>query len=412
MKKLFLAIFAGLAFQVSAQWKAGPPPSNFFPTLGLSSIDGKLYAATNKGLYVSDDNGDTWTMLHEGATFKQIIQINGDTLLATYHGSSSVIRSDNKGTNWNLDTVGISGQGENKAMLYDAANNRIFISLGYPSYGLFYKAPSEASWNRVSSVNIGTSAATNVSHLGKRGNKIFAAGYSYFYTSVDGGMNWVQETTTGYPPSVGGSYSQQAFITADAALFMGAEGGIYKSIDEGLNWTKIGNGIINKYFGNPFASTLFYDGTTLYVGSRGHNDSNFVYTSTDGGDNFQIYADRIFSFPVAITKHKGAILMARFSVDSVYNDGNFQTTGLPQVSTDEFTLYPNPAQSVLNIQHNANNATPQTYKLLTITGQTVWEEKAISNALTFDVSNLRDGIYFLHISGASGIQVEKVIVAK
>ncbi|MFA6261569.1 MAG: T9SS type A sorting domain-containing protein [Bacteroidia bacterium] len=412
MKNLFFTLLAAFTLNASAQWKANTPPSNFFPTLGLSSIDGKLYAATNKGLYVSDDNGDNWTMLHEGATFKQIIQINGDTLLATYHGSSLVMRSDNKGTTWNMDTVGIDGKGENKALMYDAAGNRIFISLGYPSYGLYYKSPSEASWNRVSSVNIGTSAATNVSHIAMKGNKIFAAGYSYFYTSVDGGMNWVQETTTGYPSAVGGSYSHQAFVAADAGIFMGGDGGIYKSIDEGLNWSKIGNGIINHFFGNPFASTMYYDGTTLYVGARGHNDSNFVYTSTDGGANFQIYADRIFNFPVAITKHKGALVMARFSKDSVYNDGNFSTTGIVKLNEVDFNLYPNPVQSELTVQNNTKGFALTTYTLVSLTGQLILEEEATKSEVILNVSDLPQGAYFLHISNTDGIQVRKVIVAR
>jgi len=70
--------------------------------------------------------------------------------------------------------------------------------------------------------------------------------------------------------------------------------------------------------------------------------------------------------------------------------GNLFNAGA--VSQKEFTVYPNPAISVLNIERKGN----ATFTLTDQSGKT-FAVKTIENKGTIDVSNVPPGIYFLAI---------------
>jgi len=102
-----------------------------------------------------------------------------------------------------------------------------------------------------------------------------------------------------------------------------------------------------------------------------------------------------------------------YTVVAKYTTGNSlpvavtATTGVDAVNENEvrFGIYPNPAESVLNIN---SNATSFEYQLVNSVGQVVMSGVAEGNA-ELNVSDL-NGVYFLRIIANGNAQIEKVII--
>ena len=71
-----------------------------------------------------------------------------------------------------------------------------------------------------------------------------------------------------------------------------------------------------------------------------------------------------------------------------------------------FGVYPNPAESVLNIRTNASSFE---YQMINSVGQVVMSGSANENA-ELNVSNLNSGVYFLKVVANGSAQVERVVV--
>jgi hypothetical protein len=65
-------------------------------------------------------------------------------------------------------------------------------------------------------------------------------------------------------------------------LFVGAPSRIYRSDDDALTWTFVGNGIVQNS-----AAFLAVDGTVLYAGVDFQGNNHRVYRSADRGDSWE-----------------------------------------------------------------------------------------------------------------------------
>ena len=82
-------------------------------------------------------------------------------------------------------------------------------------------------------------------------------------------------------------------------------------------------------------------------------------------------------------------------------------TGIDDVSNNELSIYPNPTNNIINVNglENANQLT-----LLDVTGKVVYTNSNITtNNITIDISNASNGLYFLQIKTANGIDSYKVV---
>ena len=100
---------------------------------------------------------------------------------------------------------------------------------------------------------------------------------------------------------------------------------------------------------------------------------------------------------------------------------NFPTIALIEVSgtvkirenetQSDFTLFPNPTTSILNINLLNFPESPATIKITSTLGQTVFTDKIISLHSSFNIQHLISGIYFVNISDSKGNKsTQKIIV--
>jgi hypothetical protein len=106
-----------------------------------------------------------------------------------------------------------------------------------------------------------------------------------------------------------------------------------------------------------------------------------------------------------------------FDFNPAITTNTFQTTFDSTLSVNQFSsigynMYPNPANSTVNIQFNTAVAETVLVSIYNLQGKLVSMSSTISNAskMTFNVSNLSQGMYFVELKGESFKVVEKLIV--
>lgn len=82
---------------------------------------------------------------------------------------------------------------------------------------------------------------------------------------------------------------------------------------------------------------------------------------------------------------------------TVYRLAHSQTARLENFSTSAFSLYPNPATTVLHLK--SNNITISEYAIYNVVGKLVTTKKiAESNEVEINIDNLEEGIYFINVN--------------
>jgi hypothetical protein len=75
-------------------------------------------------------------------------------------------------------------------------------------------------------------------------------------------------------------------------------------------------------------------------------------------------------------------------------------------------VFPNPAQNTITISYPGNQLEESTIEILTSLGQIVYTKSIVSNE-TIDISNLSNGLYFIHLKGNSlNVSSQKLIISK
>ncbi|MBA2613892.1 MAG: T9SS type A sorting domain-containing protein [Bacteroidetes bacterium] len=93
---------------------------------------------------------------------------------------------------------------------------------------------------------------------------------------------------------------------------------------------------------------------------------------------------------------------------------NNETLGLKETTTNSFlSVFPNPSNGMLYLK---SSKTINTYeiKVIDLMGRSILIQNLhqVGNMEMLDISNLNNGIYFLHISSESGNFVEKIVIQK
>ncbi len=294
--KITLAAFSCFMFfgcqdkLIETEWAKLPAPISAQIRCFAEASDGTYYAGASE-LYKSKDQGNTWELINlKGMPLEILVSETGVLLVGTYRGG--IFRSVDQGESWT--PVGF----ENNIYIFkiiQTPNGRIFtsatfISEGAPKdsqAGVFVSEDDGLTWQQTSIT------AENIKGVfNPKPGIMFASGKqkNHFYRSIDNGLSW-STGVNGLPDSIpvsaiidlNGILFASAGDPQDAARTIG--GGIYKSEDEGLNWSKSDDGIsqntkvsdLTILENTIFAST----GYPINIGDRG------VFRSDDLGETWQ-----------------------------------------------------------------------------------------------------------------------------
>lgn len=206
---------------------------------GISDIlvlDEIIFVTTSSGIFRSNDYGFNWTKVYNS-------QVNSltfiDTFLIAGTQSYGVIRSDDKGLNWVQSNNGIDNL--SISLVYEADGILIASAAGASGSGVFRSVDSANSWVRLDPYQF----AWNAEGITYNNGILYAFDFgnsAKVYKSTDLGLTWFLPAGATNPADI-----IQSIYSVDNEIYVGTYGlGLYKSTNEGVTWTQMNNGIINK----------------------------------------------------------------------------------------------------------------------------------------------------------------------
>ena len=284
----------------------------------------RLLVTTDKGIYKTMDGGQNWTQKQAG-DFWDIKFKPGDhnTVYAT--SSSAFWKSDNNGDMWNQIAIsGISASTRNSIAVTPSNPNRVALLSGKDVSGagdfIGIFVSDDSGMNFINRYSDNASSLFNCYNpledkLGSQINynntiaispinhDVFVVGGLCIWSSDDGGFNWNQETLYGssYP---GGEYihpdQHHLVYHPNGTLYVGNDGGIYKSTDDGDDWEFISNGLTITQFYHfereNDEETGDHEGY-IWGGTQDNGTLQQVWPSGEyeeysGGDGYDVMTDR------------------------------------------------------------------------------------------------------------------------
>lgn len=411
-KLILIASFSaigGLSNHVNAQWVQVNNGLTDMDVNTLAVSGSNLFAGTgslssnssgNNGVFLSTDDGDTWTEKNTG-----LVSINppynGGIYCFAFSGSDiyigtdientgSVFKSTDNGSTWTGAYTGIP-TGENiYALAIDGSN----IYAGGDD-AVYYSNDNGASWTTSASV---TGTGGEVIALAVSGSNIFAGcGSRGVFLSTDNGSTWTA-MNTGLGTSI--PYADiQTLAVSGTNIFAGSNGGgVFLSTDNGASWTAVNNGLTS-----PLVKSLAVVGNKLFAGTEYYG----TFLSTDNGSNWVTTASTGQS--VLTLAYNSTYLFAGTESDGVWRrplSEMTSTSGIAEAGNSEnISFYPNPSSTGKFMIYS--NDKINFIEIYNVMGEKVLHEQIVN---TINLSNSPKGIYSARIIDGDRVYTKKIIV--
>ena len=386
-----------------------------------------LWAGTLRGLFKSTNGGDSFSeIIGGGNVFCMDIEIantSPTTIYATFGliNSSEIWRSTDAGINWsqnfsvvNTGRIEIAVSPSNSSVAYASF---LDLDISSPTYfGVGFMAITTnagGNWNSITvpgptfagDNNYARNQAwyDNILAVDPNNPNILYAGGVDYWKSTDSGTNWTQKTNwyvaSGAPPFAHADHHAVVFDPSNPnTIFLGTDGGIFKSTDAADTWTDLNNDLFTTqfYYGavDPVSNT-YYGGTQDNGTLKSTGSTNWF--SILGGDGGATEVD--FNNPNTI--YMEFQLLAFFKSTDGGSSSFKAMDGIPHGpnpndGTTDRTEFISPFSMDPN---NSSTLVVGTYRVFrTTNGASNWTD--ISGDLT------GDGI------GSTGAKISTVIIAK
>jgi photosystem II stability/assembly factor-like uncharacterized protein len=242
----------------------------------LKTINNEVYAATNCGVYSTNDYGITWKNKNAGILGEcriiQDIDIVNNTMIAGTLDSGIYVSHD-FGNNWISSNTGINNT------FLDMYIRDVFVDgssvLIGTNNGVYKSSNNGVSWTP-SNIGINQTGNINAIRFVKNGSSIFLGTAYDIYKSNDNGFTWIDlnNSIQAYPFSL---------VSLNSVLYVIGVDGIYKSSNSGATWS-----LLPFNFGIP--TKLFDAGNNLFCWSNGS-----TYVSSNGGNSWSVVTNINFS---------------------------------------------------------------------------------------------------------------------
>lgn len=200
----------------------------------ITAVGSTFFIATSyDGVYKSTDDGLTWSPANEGMGPKdaRALAVSGSSTLIAGTHYVGVYRSTDMGSNWNKSVAGFSA-GSSILTLF-ANGSSVFAGT---RDGMYRTMDNGSTWMKLSATDNDTINYSTVRGICEKDGAIYTGTFLQFnstvYKSTDNGLNWTR-SGTGLPPGL-------TFVTDMATsgnnIIASTDEGIYYSPDDGVQW--------------------------------------------------------------------------------------------------------------------------------------------------------------------------------
>ena len=285
------------------------------------STPSTLYVATNdtsfdSGVYKSTNGGDSWTLRRTGMVNGALVCLAIDPVTPSvlYAGASGgpLYKTTDGADNWTP-----SGPSPNHfvaSIAVDPHNHtRLFAAVQHSNGGVFRSIDSGATWEPIGFQDTGSSTFVGVSPITP--GLVFASTLSGgLFKSTDNGNNWT---------NLQNQSGQIVFdpVNASTLYFLAQNFGLLKSIDGGQSWVSV-KGLLP-----PFVHALVVDRfrpTTVYLGTGATNETDAFVTKINSTGTAFIYSTLMGQNPPSDVRSSMGLAFG-IAIDAA---GNAYITGL------------------------------------------------------------------------------------
>lgn len=275
-----------------------------------------IVAATRFGIQRSTDGGATWS-LRQGGGFHSVKANprNPEVLYAsTYTGVAKVYKSTNGGDTWFQLTSGLPGSGVRRAEIGISKHDTSYVYILYGAnnngfYGLYRSIDNGQTFSlRSSSPNLlGWAVSGNDSGGQAWYDLALAVNPTNKHELYVGGVNIWKSTTGGSGWSIVGHWyggGGTGFVHADQHwfefqpgsnnLWVGNDGGIWETTNNGLSWTPKNDGInITQYYKIGISTDSDFKIIAGAQDNGTHLDNTVFWDRVRGGDGMDCEIDPV-----------------------------------------------------------------------------------------------------------------------
>jgi len=390
MKKVILQsiLLCCISFSSYGQWQqsAGTTGLNMQSLLTNGIYN---FAGGQTGAYISTDTAANYSLSNSGND--AVGPTRGFTKDNTYIytcTSQGAYRSSDNGATWVSKSSGLTN-------LLGSGILKVGTRLFYVGpTGVFISTDQGDNWNAAGLPTTDIRCITAINDtlfVGTNGAGI--------YKSIDWGVNWVTVNN-----GLGASVNFRALESKGNILFAGGPTGtgVYRSTDFGANWTLLGGGLASGSY-RGFAS----NSQLIVAGSFGGG----VFYSTDDGNNWTTINTGLTDLTIFDLELNDNYIIAATNTQGVFRfalSNLSLSTGISDLDVkNAISLFPNPTTNQINVKAD--------YKLIGTVyivydnlGKSVFSGIINSENTLIEMENLPGGIYMLSV-GNSSKQIFKVI---
>jgi hypothetical protein len=219
-------------------------------------------------------------------------------------------------------------------------------------------------------------------------------------------------TTTSATQFAGSPWSNSTGVNIGTLLASNPDGAITFKFTSDGSVTKAGwSAVISCENGNSTYTITFNvtDGTNAIQGAAVTFNSTTINTDASGN---AVFEDVPEANGMAYTVSKNGLNTATGTVD--VNANKTVTVIMSANSINELVnnikIVPNPSNGIFTIDFGALNTTETTVKIMSVSGQTVYESNRSANVHEIDLSRHAKGIYFVKINSGEFVYNTKLMI--